>query len=94
MLLISGVFLVYTAIVVPAQIFVWNYSDPCNPFPTLRLDIFIDTFFMVNNSKYLHDSNAVKFNEAMIEDSLKFCSNFSLERLKDLLLLSVIFAWP
>ena len=47
MLFVSGVLLVYTAIVVPVQIFVWDYSDPCDPFPTLKLDIFIDTFFMV-----------------------------------------------
>jgi hypothetical protein len=47
MLLISGVFLLYSSVVVPFQIFMWDYSDACNTFPTLMLDVAIDTFFMV-----------------------------------------------
>jgi hypothetical protein len=47
MLFISGVFLLYSSIVVPFQIFMWDYSDACNLFPTLLLDVGIDTFFMV-----------------------------------------------
>ena len=47
MLLISGIFLLYSSVVVPFQIFMWDYSDACNTFPTLILDVCIDTFFMV-----------------------------------------------
>jgi hypothetical protein len=32
---------------VPFQICVWDYSDPCNLFPTLQFDMFVDVFFMV-----------------------------------------------
>jgi hypothetical protein len=44
---ISGALLFYTAMVVPVQIFVWNYDDPCNTFPTLYFDVVVDLFFMV-----------------------------------------------
>jgi hypothetical protein len=47
MLFASGILLFYTAMVVPIQIFVWDYSDSCNMFPTLYFDIFVDVFFMV-----------------------------------------------
>ncbi len=46
-LLISGLLLLYTALICPVQICMWNYDDPCNTFPTLRFDIFVDCFFMV-----------------------------------------------
>jgi hypothetical protein len=47
-LFLSGVLLLYTAIVSPAQIFVWEFKDEeCNVFPTLYFDIFVDIFFMV-----------------------------------------------
>jgi hypothetical protein len=49
MMFFSGISLLYTAVVVPAQIFLWDYSDPCNTFPTLFLDIIIDSFFLVIN---------------------------------------------
>ena len=47
MLLTSAVLLVYTAMIVPIQICMWNYDDPCNMFPTLFFDVFVDIFFMV-----------------------------------------------
>ncbi len=46
-LLLSGVLLLYTAVVAPVQICLWNYDDPCNAFPTLYFDVFIDAFFLV-----------------------------------------------
>ncbi len=48
MLLASGTLLFYTAMVVPVQIFMWDYSDPCNTFPTLSFDVLVDLFFMVS----------------------------------------------
>ena len=47
MLFVSGILLLYSAIIVPFQICVWDYSDPCNTFPTLHFDIGVDTFFLV-----------------------------------------------
>ena len=47
MLLLSGMLLFYTAAIVPVQICMWNYDDPCNIFPTLHFDIIVDTFFLV-----------------------------------------------
>jgi hypothetical protein len=48
-LFISGVLLFYTALVVPIQVFLWDDSDPCTLFPTLRIDLFVDTFFLVTS---------------------------------------------
>ena len=50
MLLTSAWLLVYTAMVVPIQLCMWNYDDPCNMFPTLYFDVFVDIFFMVHFS--------------------------------------------
>jgi hypothetical protein len=47
-LFLSGALLLYTALVVPIQILVWDYSDPCQTFPTLYFDIGVDTFFLVS----------------------------------------------
>ena len=47
MLFMSGILLLYSAIIVPFQICMWDYSDPCNTFPTLFFDLFVDTFFIV-----------------------------------------------
>jgi hypothetical protein len=47
MLFFSGMLLLYTAIVVPAQIFLWDYTDLCSKFPTLYFDVLVDSFFMV-----------------------------------------------
>jgi hypothetical protein len=43
----SGASLLYTAVVVPAQIFLWDYNEPCNTFPTLTFDVAVDSFFLV-----------------------------------------------
>ena len=48
MLFTNGGLLFYTAIIVPVQICLWNYDDPCNIFPTLPFDIVVDTFFLVD----------------------------------------------
>jgi hypothetical protein len=47
LLFTSGTLLFYTAMVVPVQIFMWDYSNPCNMFPTLYLDVGVDIFFLV-----------------------------------------------
>jgi hypothetical protein len=49
-LFLSGALLLYTALVVPIQILVWDYSDPCNKFPTLFFDVVADSFFLVTVS--------------------------------------------
>ncbi len=47
-LFISGLLLLYTAIIAPVQVFVWEFNEEeCNVFPTLYFDIFVDIFFMV-----------------------------------------------
>ena len=48
-LLVSGILLFYTALVSPVQICMWDYTDPCHTFPTLRFDVFVDCFFMVRS---------------------------------------------
>ena len=59
-LFLSGALLLYTALVVPVQILVWDYGDPCHMFPTLYFDVSVDTFFMVNRGgeelNHLHDT--------------------------------------
>ena len=47
MVAVSGVLLLYTAGVVPVQLFLWNYDEACNAFPTIYFDLVVDTFFMV-----------------------------------------------
>ena len=47
MLISSSLLLVYTAIIVPVQICMWSYDDPCNAFPTLPFDVIVDSFFLV-----------------------------------------------
>ena len=53
MLFCSGIFLFYTAMVSPVQIFMWNYTDECNKFPTLYFDVLVDFFFLVWISPYI-----------------------------------------
>ncbi len=43
----SCLLLAYSAYAVPMQLSIWNNDDPCNPFPTLYIDLFVDSFFMV-----------------------------------------------
>ena len=59
-LFLSGTLLLYTAIISPAQIFLWDFKEEeCNVFPTLYFDIVVDLFFLVsymwviNSSKFL-----------------------------------------
>jgi hypothetical protein len=48
MMFCSGVLLLYTAIVAPVQIFLWEFDEEvCNTFPTLYFDLFVDIFFLV-----------------------------------------------
>ena len=47
MLFCSAALLLYTAVVVPVQICLWTYEDPCTSFPTLYFDVMVDAFFMV-----------------------------------------------
>lgn len=56
-LFISGVLLLYTAIMAPVQIFLWEFDETkCNTFPTLYFDLGVDIFFLVthSSSKYLY----------------------------------------
>jgi hypothetical protein len=52
MLFASGVMLLYTAVIAPIQILMWDTdtSDQCKIFPTLYFDAFVDLFFMVAQS--------------------------------------------
>jgi hypothetical protein len=55
MLFISGTLLFYTAMVMPVQIFMWDYGDPCNKFPTLYFDVIVDSFFLVSLLRHCID---------------------------------------
>jgi hypothetical protein len=49
MVFLSGTFLFYTAVIAPAQIFLWESDETeCKFFPTLYFDLCVDTFFMVS----------------------------------------------
>jgi hypothetical protein len=48
----SAALLLYTAVIVPVQICLWTYDDPCNAFPTLYFDVIVDTFFVVPRPPY------------------------------------------
>ena len=59
MLVATACLLLYTATILPLQICLWNYDDPCNIFPTLYFDVAVDSFFMVrinrkNTLKLIH----------------------------------------
>jgi hypothetical protein len=48
---ISGALLLYTVLMAPVQMFVWEFDEiECNIFPTLYFDMFVDIFFMVKYS--------------------------------------------
>jgi hypothetical protein len=59
MVFVSGLLLFYTAVTVPVQIFMWDYSDPCNKFPTLRLDMFVDSYFLVRRQLFFGKQIAI-----------------------------------
>ena len=63
MVFTSGILLFYTAMVVPVQIFMWDYSDFCNKFPTLYFDVVVDLFFMVE-SLWARASNVISSQQA------------------------------
>ena len=48
MLVTSTLLILYTAVVVPVQICMWDYDDPCTMFPTLPFDVIVDCFFLVS----------------------------------------------
>ena len=50
MLFTSGLLLGYTALIVPIQMLLWEYSNPCKMFPTLYFDMMVDSFFLVKSS--------------------------------------------
>ena len=60
MLFVSGVFLMYTSVIVPVQICLWSFDDPCNKFPTLFFDVVVDTFFMVRGSGRIKHVSCVR----------------------------------
>ena len=46
---LSGTFLLYTAVIAPAQIFLWESDEEeCKVFPTLYIDLCVDAFFIVS----------------------------------------------
>ncbi len=45
---LSCLFLAYSAYAVPMQLSFWNSQDPCDEFPTLFIDVVVDTYFMVS----------------------------------------------
>jgi hypothetical protein len=47
MVFASALLLLYTAIIAPVQLCLWDYADPCNTFPTLYWDVLVDAFFLV-----------------------------------------------
>ncbi len=51
LLFTSGALLFYTATVAPVQIFLWDYGDQCNIFPSLYFDVLVDIFFLVRPSR-------------------------------------------
>jgi hypothetical protein len=55
MLVANAFFLIYTTVLVPVQICLWNYDDPCNKFPTLYFDVIVDSFFMVDFDHMKYD---------------------------------------
>jgi hypothetical protein len=56
MIAVSGVFLLYTAMIVPIQLFLWSYENPCIIFPTLYLDLIVDLFFLVDTPPRMPDA--------------------------------------
>ena len=61
MLSICGMLLVYSSIIIPVQLCMWDYDDQCNMFPTLYFDIIVDSFFVVNG-KWLKFSTQEIYN--------------------------------
>jgi hypothetical protein len=65
-LFLSGTLLLYTAIIAPAQIFLWEFKeDECNVFPTLYFDIFVDMFFLVSHMRVISSSKPIFANDSL-----------------------------
>ena len=65
MMIANAFFLIYTTVMVPVQICLWNYDDPCNRFPTLYFDVMVDAFFMVGVERFkslLYSQHAIFLN--------------------------------
>ena len=70
MLFLSGSLLFYTAIIVPVQICLWSYDDPCKAFTTLFFDVVVDTFFLVSATADAHASAVIfDFFESLLTSS-------------------------
>ncbi len=52
--LFNALLLVYTAIIAPVQICLWNDDDPCSRIPTLFFDAAVDIFFLVHIHSHTH----------------------------------------
>ena len=66
MLCICGVLLVYSAVIIPPQLCLWNYDDPCKMFPTLYFDVFVDSFFLVTESEVIAASDYTEVQNAKL----------------------------
>jgi hypothetical protein len=79
----SGLLLVYTALVVPIQMLLWDYSNQCIMFPTLYIDMMVDSFFLVKFNSFKFVCLIVSYSDALLgvhlvvaERSLKSSFNF------------------
>jgi len=69
MVFLSGTFLFYTAVIAPAQIFLWESDETeCKFFPTLYFDLCVDTFFMIEI--------CLQFCTGILDISETYCDNF------------------
>jgi hypothetical protein len=79
MLSIRCLLLAYSAYAVPMQLSFWDREDPCNPFPTRYIDIFVDTFFIVRACEMLRDAACLRdaarccVLESMLRDAERCC---------------------
>jgi len=63
--------LLYTAIIAPVQIFLWEFNDEeCNKFPTLFFDVLVDVFFMTEV--------VLNFLTGSLDMSETYCDDFRL----------------
>ncbi len=73
--MLSCLFLVYSAYVVPMQLSFWMRDNPCDPFQTLYTDLLVDTFFLVSDSQLaapsLHESDP-RFRRPQFEIAANF----------------------
>ena len=53
-LCICGLLLIYSSVIIPPQLCLWNYDNSCSMFPTLYFDVFVDSFFLVKKIHTIH----------------------------------------